>query len=218
MTEDILKIDLGGVEYRAKPYSAGPDRRYMLEVGGRHGSGYEGLLLIEQFADMRVQDLPEGLHISLQHPNTPLRLLESFTILCGKKRAKASFTLFYSPDDWHQPKNLWLFTKELSGKLLGELIEANRASVGKDQGHTWIDIELDFQAKEEIRSYLIDLENRIQLIIQRALKESTETKAEVHSSLRPDEKGFKWWLRYIIVPVLGSASLIGLIKFFAEKS
>ncbi len=218
MTEDLLKIDLGGVEYQTKPYSAGPDRRYMLEVGGRHGSGYEELLLIEQFADMRVQDLPEGLHISIQHPNTPLRLLESFTLLCGKKRTKASFTLFYSPDDWHQRKNLWHYTKELSGKLLGELIEANSASVGKDQGHTWIDIELEFQAKEEICNYIIDLEKRVQMIAQHVLKEKSETEYEPQAGLKPDEKGFKWWLRYIIVPVLGSAGLIGLIKLFAGQS
>lgn len=94
MIEDKIEIKIGNVSYHAKRYIAGPDERYILEVGGKPGAGYCDLLLIEQFENLRIKDLPSGLHISLHHPNTPLGLLESFTLLCQAGRSKASFTLF----------------------------------------------------------------------------------------------------------------------------
>lgn len=219
MTEDQSRVKIGDVEYQTKIYWAGPDKRQMLEVGGKHGSGYGDLLLVEQFGDMRVKDLPDGLHISLHHPNTPLGLLESFTLLCAPRRTKVSFTLFYSFESWHHPKNLWHYAKELSGKLLADLDEARGASIGQDQGCVWIDVESEIPIKTEVRSYLIDLEMRVQSISQMIDKRKVEPESNsLQLDLKPDEKGLKWWLRYIIVPVLGSAGLIGLIKLFAGQT
>lgn len=185
----------------------------MLEVGGEHGSGYRELLLVEQFGDMRVKDLPDRLDISLYRPNTPLGLFESFNLLCGPRRGELSFTVFYSPEHWRHPKNLWHYAKELSGKLLAALDEVKAASVGQDQGCVWIDVQSEIPANTEVREYIVTLERRVHSIAEEITgrKEESEPKPR-QLDLKPDEKGFKWWLRYIIVPVLGSASLIGLAK------
>jgi hypothetical protein len=115
---------------------------------------------------------------------------------------------------------LWHFIKELSGKILAEIADITSAEVEQDEGCAWISVRAKAPSSSAIREYIVTLERQITELSNQFNKLSGPVQLDEPSQpqLKPDEKGFKWWLRYVIVPVIGSAALIAILRLVAGQA
>ena len=205
-------IRIGNVDYKLG--SADTYGRRHLEVTSKHSEHiYPKLLLLEQLSDLRLKDLPQDLGITISRPNTPLNILESIDLRSGFYQGNLCFTVFYSSESWKSPTNLWHHTKSLAGKILSDIEDSMSAEVLRDQGCTWVNVSCRIPENTLIVDYIVGMEKRIDALIKELENKSGATQpGPKESSLKPDERGLKWWLRYVIVPIIGGSTLIALLK------
>jgi hypothetical protein len=185
-----------------------------LEVGGGPRSGFTNILPIEDLQNIRVMDLPKGFSLDIYMPTLPKSPeIEglSFKHVHGKGICSLSLGFVYA--EWKNECNLALYSKEVAAKMLLELPNCFAVSVDNEDVGTRISCSLDIPTHVD----LYQQSQELGLIVSNVLapKKSTSSYRELLPALKPDEHGVRWWIRYVLIPIFGSATLLGLIRMFS---
>ncbi|MGV3627408.1 MAG: hypothetical protein ACO1PN_06940 [Betaproteobacteria bacterium] len=189
---------------------------YTLEVGGGSKSGYanEDVLPIEELKNVRIMDLPKGFGLHIYMPSLPeTPEIQGINLKHVFGRGKANFNIGFIYGTWKAEHNLLLYARKVAARLLLELPDCRSASFYDEEVGVGLACDLDIPIEADLYQYIHELDKRVKAIIHTPLHTSDITTKPV-AGLKPDEHGAKWWIRYVLIPLAGSATIIALLKIF----
>ncbi len=123
--------------------------------------------------------------------------------------------IFQSYQEWTGAENIADYGARLATRLRAALPRCISSRPQRDEyGITlWFTVEIPAHT---------DLAEYVRSIDSQAYRSVIEVRSNVLPStgtpvtLKPDERGLKWWIRYVAVPLLGSATLLALVAMFTK--
>lgn len=189
-----------------------PDGTTMgVEAAGRPHSGYQQIFDVECLKGALAHQLPKGLYIAVYAPKLSVKQIIHIEIANPYGAPTLSLSLSYSYCEWGEESNLNRFGSALAGKVLNALPHCVSASAKPQDSALDISFRLDIPKTADLHDFLRQTDIAIASLIQESTKPGS-----AHANpptLKPDEHGYKWWLRYIVIPVLGSALVVAVLKW-----
>lgn len=207
------RVRIGQAEYRLflhdPPLPGG--RASVVEVSGKPHCGYQELLEIDQLKGVTANQLPKGFSISIYAPRLATKNIDSMEIRNAFGAIKLSFTVSHDYEDWKHPSNLIHFSNHLAAEFLKSVPDCASARSRPDDVNVSVTCELDMPRTAELSQYIALVDACVGQVIGRLL--SGESKGLSTTHLKPDEHGYKWWVRYVLIPIAGSATLVALLNW-----
>lgn len=189
-----------------------PDGTTMgVEVAGRPYCGYQQIFDVEYLKGIPAYQLPKGLYIAIYAPRLSVKQIDHIEIANPYGSPALSLLLSYGYGEWDGESNLNHFGSTFAGKLLHALPHCVSAKAEPQDSALGISVRLDIPKTADLYDFL----HQIDIAIADLLQESVKPRS-IHTNpptLKPDEHGYKWWLRYIVIPVLGSALVVAVLKW-----
>lgn len=183
-----------------------------VEVAGRPNCGYQDLFETEYLKGISAHQLLHGLSISVYHPRLATKQIDGFEFRNPYGAPILSFSISHDYADWKNSSNLIHFSAALAGDFLQKLPDCVSATSRPDDVNVVVSVRLDVPQTADLYEYISQVDQcTLQILNERM--QSLTGKPVPPQGLKPDEHGYKWWLRYIVTPILGSAALIALLRW-----
>lgn len=172
---------------------------------------------IEDLTGLFATDLPESFSLSVYSPHLRIKCIDGLWVRKHEGRCELSLSFIHSFADWHFSQNLHHFYHELRTALLRNPPYPLEVSIEKDEYGLSAWAKSPINNQEDIGTHIFKLVAHIDKLIeeQTVISASKSTRLEstrFTAKLKPDEDGWKWWVRYVFVP-LGVASVAALLAF-----
>lgn len=185
-----------------------------LEVGGGARVGYMEVLPIEELQSVRIMDMPKGFSLDIYMPSLPATPeIEGINIKNIHGKGRCNFRLGFMYSNWEIERNLLIYSREIAARLLLELPDCRSAYFNDEEVGTSVACDLEVPIEADLHQYLHELDKRVHEIIRAPARKVDRPVAE-GVQLKPDEHGMKWWIRHVLIPLAGSAAVVGLFKMF----
>jgi hypothetical protein len=184
-----------------------------VEVAGRPNCGYQDLFEIDYLKGVAAHQLLPGLSITIYAPRLATKQIESLEVRNPYGAPVLSFAISHDYVDWNHKSNLIHFSNSLAAELLKNLPDCVSASSKADDQNVLVAVRLDVPQTVDLYEYIDRIDQCVSKILSNCLGYSGELEPGSVVALKPDEHGYKWWLRYVVIPVLGSAALIALLNW-----
>ncbi|MDR7070601.1 hypothetical protein J2X02_003466 [Pseudoxanthomonas japonensis] len=217
---DASLVRLGARSYRMFTLDKALDDGTLLSVEtyGRPQTishGLQNKFSLDDLAGVLSSDLPDKFSFMAYEPALDTPGLDN--IYFKSRGGKQYFVgaIFQGYQEWSGAENLADYGARLATQLRAALPRCISSKPQRDEyGVTlWFTAEIptDTDLAEYVRS--IDSQAYRSVIEVRSnVKPSTATPP----ALKPDERGPKWWIRYVAVPLLGSATVLALIAMLTK--
>jgi hypothetical protein len=178
-------------------------------------------LFVHDFRDVYPSDLPNGISINIQSPRSDFRQVSYAEITKVNDKSELTIVICFDFLDWHLPINLVSFAERYRDALLCRVDGALRCHI--DQSEPGLFVVCSTSVTPD-QNYL----SSYRAVVRQAL--STYRKCLENIYQQPasegvappqvtDTVGARWWVRYVVVPILGSgavaaiaAGLISILK------
>lgn len=199
--------------------------KYVIEANSdeRHHIGQ--LLFVHDFSDVRPTDLPNGISIVIQGPKSDFGQVSFADIKKINDKSELTVVLNFDYVDWHLPLNLQHFVESFRDALIQQVDHANNCHIDHRDIGLSVDCSVGVDPDTNYFSAFKKVDAQVLATYRKCLsdiyKQQHVPKLEPITVSRPDEaaSGARWWVRYVIVPVIGSgavaalaAGLIALLK------
>lgn len=218
LTEDQIRI--GRRAYRLTRFAPPLPNHSVLsvEAAADPQSGYQDRFRLDDMRDVFAKDFPPDFSISVYEPKVGYNAINYLVLKNTGATPESLTSLQYYYQDWTHPANLHHFYKKLGDRLTKALPDCLRIETSADEVSVslWATCKISESEdlfkhisrvarvmESELRSLSIDDQSR-----SAELGEPRQKAAA--TELKPDESGYKWWLRYILIP-LGVAATGALI-------
>jgi hypothetical protein len=196
-----------------------PDRSVLsVEAAGKPFSDHQEKFRLQDLRDVFAKDFPEDFSMSVYEPNVGYNPI-SYLVLRNTGATPESLTsLQHYYQDWTHPANLHHFYKKLGERLSTTLPECVNIDINADDVSVSLWATCRINGKEDLFTHISKIahlmESDLRALAIHEHSRSSELGEPRHKEksieLKPDENGYKWWLRYIMIP-LGAAATGALI-------
>jgi hypothetical protein len=219
------RVRIGDVELRAH-YNADAGKgedRYVVEATASPHKSYAQRFALHELRHLTPADLPNGFYMSVEsveYAKLKFRDIHFLTLSKHDDKLRVRLTIALDHADWHLPVNLTNFA-ELYVDALSQSITAEM-----DRGDYGVSIVGSVIAPPDTNLFKTTSD-----LAETCLRKYRECIASGYSSTigktkvapspggASDVAGSKWWMRYVVVPLLGSgafaaaiAGLVALLK------
>lgn len=170
-----------------------------------------------------AEDLPQDFSMSVYEPNVGYNPI-NYLVLKNVGRSLESLTLLqHYYQDWTHPANLHHFYRKLGERLKTSLPECKNIDINADEVSVSLWATCGMSGHEDLFAHISKIA-RVMESDLRALAVDEHSKSselgeprrkEGSIELKPDEIGYKWWLRYIVIP-LGVAATGAVIVWLLK--
>ena len=179
-------------------------------------------LNMHQLGDIYPTDLPNGISISISSPKTEFRAIQFADIKKLDDQSELRVTMIFDFVDWHLPVNLQHFGENYRDAMLVEVKEALLAEITTTEFGLFITCGVRVPPKTNYLDAYRKINTQVLTTYRKCIADTYKSKDIKVINSRPlqksDSTGLKWWVRYVLVPVIGSgafaAVIAGLITFF----
>jgi len=184
-----------------------------VEVAGRPNCGYQDLFEIEYLKGVLAHQLLSGLSISIYQPRLATKQIDALEVRSPYGAPILSFSISHDYADWKHNSNLIHFSSALAADLLQKLPGCVSATSKAEDVDVVISAKLDIPQTADLHEYITQVDTHVSKLLQDRMGLWAETPTKAHPTLKPDEHGYKWWLRYVVIPVAGSAAVVALLNW-----
>jgi hypothetical protein len=211
------KARLGSNEFIAQCLDAAraDGMRYVIEVTADSRQQHGQHLTPHGLREIRPKDLPNGFYLSMERLDAThffFRNIHFLTIFKKDDRLKLEIMISFDHADWHLPVSLAVFSDQYVAALCENSAVASgvQSEYGVDVTYSFIvapdeDLYLAFQqgAGACLRKY--------RECIASGYGGTAQKVHRVASSLSTDLDGHRWWIRYVVVPIVGSGTFAAVV-------
>ncbi len=190
---------------------------YTVETHGRPDGDYPQKFHIDDLRDLFASDLPESFSLSVYAPHLRIKCIDGLWVQKHEGRSELSLSFLHNFTDWHFSQNLHHFYHELRIALLKDPPYPLEVSIEKDEYGLSAWVKSSITNQEDINTHVFKVAAYIEKNIEEqtmvfASKSMRQEAVGNSAKLKPDEDGWKWWVRYVVVP-LGVVTVAALLAF-----
>lgn len=210
------KIRIGPKDFRLvvldKPL---PDGTCLgVEVAGRPFSDRQEQFDLELLKGAFAYQLFRGLYVAIYSPIVETKSLIQAELLNPYGSPMLKLSLSYTYATWAGETNLNLFCQRLADTLLKELSGCTSATSKPDDVSADVNLCLDVPQSADLYEFVSDTDKQLANIERRLVLSALVRSSKPANGLKPDEHGYKWWVRYVLIPIAGSAVAVAIVRYF----
>lgn len=191
---------------------------YSVESTSNHREKALQYLSVYNFQQITPVALPNGIAISISNPGSEFPYVVSADIVKADDKVKVTLVMDLLYRDWHLPFNLVHFVEQYEDKLRTTVTNFLGTQNIKMEASFIISCTVSVDTTKTILDAYNQLDRELQKIYRKCLSDIT---APVHfegsKAIPSDETGFKWWIKYVIVPIVGSGTFAGVLALLLGK-
>lgn len=185
--------------------------RYLISGEGHERAQPGHHLSPHNLRGLRPSDVPNGLSLSIYRPKSYFRPLSSFELKKVDDESHISVSVDLSFADWHLPKNLRDFADDYRSVLLSGLSNLVSVTIDQDEVGYSLTCIVKVPPAEDFFAAYTNLAQEVSAAYRQALAELVQPSATTQSTSPTDSHGPRWWIRYVVVPVLGSGAVAAAV-------
>ena len=185
--------------------------RYLVSGEGHEGSHPEHHLSPHNLRGLRPSDVPNGLSLSIYRPKSSFRLLSSFELRKLDDESQISVNVDLAFADWHLPKNLRDFVDDYRSALLRGLTNLVNVTIDQDEVGYSLTCAVKVSPSGDFFAAYTSLAEEVLAAYRQALAELVRPSAPIQPTSPTDGHGPRWWIRYVVVPILGSGAVAAAV-------
>lgn len=162
-------------------------------------------LRVSELNGILGSEFPEGLDLSIEEPRFSTPAIRWLNIQRSAQRIIAILDIAFDFSSWQLPSNLTHFAGLLAQKLELTLTDVHSVAMRVDEYGPAITCKVLIEDKGDIGQLVNQADREIGAAILEAMRPDGGSQISKPSStptLKPDEAGALWWLRYAIVPLV----------------
>jgi len=182
---------------------------YYVELNGLLGGGAVGDFFdLDAMRGVIPTELPDNFGMSIYSPNLSCKEIDGVSVTKRGAKCSMHISVRHYFSDWLFPVNLYTFYKNIKKAFVDSTDGVFDVSIDKDEYGISASIEIVIDPTIDLFTHCHMLSRRVKKILEEsivALSHPGVSLRPSHSApeLKPDELGFKWWLRYVVVPLIG---------------
>lgn len=185
--------------------------RYLVNGDGHERAHSGHHLSPYNLRGLRPIDVPNGLSLSIYRPKSSFRLLNSFELRKLDDECQISVTVDLAFADWHLPKNLRDFVDDYRSSL--SKVVTNLVNVTADQDEVGYSLTCAVKVSplEDFFAAYTNLAEEVLVAYRQALADLVRPNAPMQPISPTDGHGPRWWIRYVVVPIIGSGAVAAVV-------
>ncbi len=224
---------IGDVGLNAHVLELSPDNeyRYVIEATADEHRRVGQYFPLHELRKLRPSDLPNDFYLAVDGVNSQraqFRNLDYLNLTKKSDKTTLSVVIHLGYWDWHIPENLHHFAARYVQSLAKSAQPSMTAHYDRDEVGVLISISAIAPADQNLYETFQQIEACALAAYRSTLAEGYTTPALADSSISTSSKspeptgdahGLRWWVRYVIVPILGGgtfaaviAGMFGLLK------
>ncbi|WP_143599070.1 hypothetical protein [Variovorax boronicumulans] len=185
--------------------------RYLVSGEGHEGADLDHRLAPHNLRGLRPTDVPNGLSLSIYRPKSSFHLLSSFALRKLDDESQISVNVDLAFADWHLPMNLRDFADDYRALLLKVLTNAVNVTIDQDEVGYSLTCSVKVPPSNDFFAAYGSLADEVLAAYRKALAELVRPSKSTHVASPTDAHGPRWWIRYVVVPVLGSGAVAAAV-------
>jgi hypothetical protein len=217
------RVRIGSVDLKVHEYPAATadEDRYVIEATADQHQKFAQHFPPHELRSTRPSDLPNGLYLSierLEHGRAIFRNLHFLTVKKYRDQTTLTLAIYFEHWDWHLPESVTTFAERYASALTalpggGSLALAQTQDTGAAVTYSLVapvdqDIYTSFQNAAQ------GCLKQFRTCIAEGYKTSSGSSARSKSPFKiesSDSTGPRWWVRFVLVPLLGSGAFAAFI-------
>lgn len=191
--------------------------KYAIEATSDERSRNGQHLFVHDFREVRPVDLPNGISIVIQSPKSEFRQVGFAEINKINDRSELIVTITFDYADWHHPLNLQHFAERYCDAWRQDVAQATNCHIDRSEIGLYINCSIQVSPEVDYLSAYQKIDAQVLAVYRKCLSEvstqNTQPKTDAPSTPVGErtDSGAKWWVRYVIVPVIGSGAVAALV-------
>jgi len=209
------KIRIGPKDFRLAVLGQPlPDGTYLgVEVAGRPFSDRQEQFDLELLKGAFAYQLFRGLYVAIYSPIVETKSLVHAELLNPYGSPMLKLSLSYTYATWTGETNLNTFCQRLAETFLKELPGCTFAKSKPDDVSADINLCLDIPQGADLYEFISSTDKQIAGVERRFASPSPAHSSKPANALKPDEHGYRWWVRYVLIPLAGSAAVFAIVRY-----
>jgi len=224
MIQGIERLDEKRIRIGSKEFRLGiadhplPDGTYMgVEAAGRPYTERQQQFDLELFQGTQANQLFKGLYIGIYSPIVESKNISYIELANPYGNPTLCLSLSFEYAGWTGESNLVHLGKRLSQTFLKEIPSCTSATSKAADVAVDISLKIDIPRSEDLYEFVRAIDQKVNDEIRRATTLPNADGA-VAGDLKPDEHGYKWWVRYVLIPLLGSAAVVAVVQLIRAQA
>lgn len=182
--------------------------RYVIEATSDERNRYGQQLYIHDFREIYPTDLPNGISINIERPKSSFRDVGFIDIKKSDDHSELSIIVCLDFADWHLPLNLPHFAEKYIDSLKENVAGILRAEIETTDAGLYIVCGVTVMPTSTYLSAYRNLDAQVLATYRKCLGDIYKPKSvkKAEPGQPQDYSGTKWWVRYVVVPVIGSGA------------
>lgn len=220
---DASSIKLGRRSYRMFTLDRELDdgTLHSVETYGRPhmmSSDLQDKFALDDLAGVLSSDLPDKFSFMAYEPLLDTPGLDNiyFKSKGGKQYLVGS--IFQGYHEWTGAENLADYGARLAAQLRAVLPACLSSKAQRDEYGVTLWFTTEIPSHSDLAEYVRGIDSLAYrtVVDMRGNVSHSPAPLTPSASLKPDERGLKWWIRYVVVPLIGSATVVALIALLTK--
>lgn len=172
-------------------------------------------LRLHELRDVRPPDIPNGTAIMIQRPRTEFRELQFADIRKIDDRSEMHVTMVFDFIDWHLPISLQHFAKSYCDAMLKLVEGATSTHIAATEAGLFITCEVAVPPITNFWAAFQNIDTQVLATYRKCIADTYIPKSEMPVQTQApqltDAHGARWWIRYVLVPIVGSGTFAAVI-------
>ena len=225
MIRGIERLGENEVRIGAKTFRLGvcdrplPDGTYLgVDAAGRPYSEYQQQIDLELLQGASAHQLFKGLYIGIYAPIVESQCITYMELANPYGNPVLLLSISFSYSDWTEDSNLNFFGKRLAEDFLKQITGCVSAKSTAEDVSVELSLKIDVPQDADLYQFIHAVDQEINGIVRHATAGRSNDSPAKTTQLKPDEHGYKWWLRYALIPLAGSAAILVIIQYLIGRT
>lgn len=176
-------------------------------------SGYRNVVELRDLRNVCPSQFPSDFYFAIWNVKGEFRRASGVKFERAGDRASIDYYFDFAYEAWEHAINLGEFADNMCSALRDELSIAGEISRSEDQGIIYVTVTVEMPLENDCPSEF----GKVAEIYRACL---AELRADSYRSALTDlgEPEYKWWLRYVLVPILCSGALAGIVGWYLKAT
>jgi hypothetical protein len=169
------------------------------------------------FKEIKPSDLPNGITISLAISQAEFSYLCYFYINKANDQVEISVLVDLLFKEWHLQTNLAHFIELYKSTLFEVITNISDIEIEPTDVGYFVIAKSKVLTSSAIYDAYIKLSKEVLFAYRKSLANLTLDNSKKSSfNIPPDSSGLRWWLRYVLVPIIGSGTFVAVIVWLSH--
>lgn len=190
----------------------------LIETTSDLANQYQQKLAVAELKGVLGAMLPSGFELSIYGPHSRMPGVDflSFQNLSRGRCIRLSVHISFS--DWAYRTNLIHFAENFRATIEQQLPGCQSASVAKDKYGITIWIQVLLEETDDCSGIFQTTDKQLNSIYKNALgKADSSFVAKISTHTQSADAGFRWWIRYVIVPLVSGGAGVALVGWILAR-